>query len=189
MVPKGRELASTDFGRMWMEHSESYFTRGLRSSKGRMLLRSGAVSISIVKGQRIDAIVRDVDGDHSVSIVFDRLNDDEMAGISERFGNELILGVGREKDSLTGLFPGADKVHATCDCGDGGFCHHSAAVVFSIGTLLDSDPELLLRLRGIGTETIMKDVLQDRLSRMLANARKRTERVLPDDVAERIFKL
>jgi uncharacterized Zn finger protein len=50
----------------------------------------------------------------------------------------------------TGLFPIPAQIHFRCSCPDSAsMCKHVAATLYGVGARLDSEPELLFRLRGV----------------------------------------
>jgi len=49
-----------------------------------------------------------------------------------------------------GLFPKPEEIHISCNCPDWAtLCKHAAAVLYGIGHRLDSEPELLFKLRQV----------------------------------------
>lgn len=56
----------------------------------------------------------------------------------------------------TGLFPLPGEMQFACDCPDwADMCKHVAAVLYGVGTRLDSDPEMLFKLRGVNHEELV----------------------------------
>jgi len=53
-------------------------------------------------------------------------------------------------DQATGLFPAPKQIAFSCSCPDvASMCKHVAAVLYGVGSRLDSAPELLFTLRGV----------------------------------------
>ncbi|MFT5349684.1 MAG: putative Zn finger protein [Gammaproteobacteria bacterium] len=56
----------------------------------------------------------------------------------------------------TGLFPQAKDIQLNCNCPDwADLCKHLAAVLYGVGALLDKQPELLFKLRGVDHEELI----------------------------------
>jgi uncharacterized Zn finger protein len=61
------------------------------------------------------------------------------------------------------LFPALDQLDVTCACGDkAAVCPHAAAVWEAAAELLETDPFLLLRLRGRGRDRLLADLASAR---------------------------
>lgn len=53
-------------------------------------------------------------------------------------------------DEASGLFPSSSEIQFSCSCPDlASLCRHVAAVIYGVGSCLDSDPSLLFTLRGV----------------------------------------
>ena len=60
-------------------------------------------------------------------------------------------------DRKDGLFPPPGEISFNCSCPDwASMCKHVAAVLYGIGTRLDSKPELLFTLRGVNHEELIE---------------------------------
>ena len=64
---------------------------------------------------------------------------------------------------------------------------HVAAALYGIGARLDEDPLLFFELRGIDAGRFVDVALENRVESMLANADKKTERVIDDLDVEALF--
>jgi uncharacterized Zn finger protein len=56
----------------------------------------------------------------------------------------------------TGLFPSPEEIKFSCSCPDwASMCKHVAAVLYGIGARLDTQPELLFRLRKVDEKDLV----------------------------------
>jgi uncharacterized Zn finger protein len=87
-----------------------------------------------------------------------------------------------------GLFPSPREIHMDCDCPDWAtMCKHIAATLYAVGARLDTDPLLFFSLRGIDPSELIKKSVDEKMKSLLANAEKKTGRVITDQDAKRIF--
>ncbi len=161
VVPEGREIARSFWGRAWCENLEGYADYANRLPRGRRYARNGSVIHLDVAEGCVSALVSGSDVyevevkvrstaaktwsalrkecvgriDSLVDLLRGRLSDAVMARIS------------RPKD---GLFPAPREMRFTCSCPDwADMCKHVAAVLYGVGNRLDAAPELLFLLRGV----------------------------------------
>jgi uncharacterized Zn finger protein len=61
-------------------------------------------------------------------------------------------------DAQQGLFPKTKEIRFDCSCPDhADMCKHVSAVLYGVGVLLDTQPELLFTLRGVdGADLLAK---------------------------------
>ena len=68
-------------------------------------------------------------------------------------------------------------------------CKHIAAVLYGVGSRLDSAPLLLFKLRGIDPGALIKKSVEEKIDSLLANAGKVSGRVIDERDARRLFEL
>jgi len=169
VVLTGSKIAGTFWGKAWCQNLESYSDYSNRLPRGRSYVRCGAVidlqiepgkllarvqgsslytvtiGIGPVDPARWQAIVAACSGaiDSVVELLQGKLSKAVMEVISSK---------------ETGLFPAPRQIHLGCSCPDSAsMCKHVAAVLYGVGARLDTQPELLFRLRGTDpTELIAK---------------------------------
>ena len=159
-VPRGIP-AKTFWGKAWCENLESYSDYEYRLPRGRSYLRKGnvydleisegsifayvagseiyEVDISIVTlaKERWSALKENVSGEvrNLVALLSGQLGDGVMAAVT---------------DPDTGLFPSPKQITLNCNCPDwADCCKHIAAVMYAVGVQLDTQPELLFKLRKV----------------------------------------
>lgn len=158
---EGRAIARTFWGRAWCENLESYSDFEYRLPRGRSYVRNAGV----IDLQASDLEVRaQVCGTsvYQVTIAIEPLPParwkaicrDCAGGIDSlvellqgRFSDAVMQRICRQE---TGLFPAPSEIRMSCSCPDWAtMCKHVAAALYGIGARLDTQPELLFRLRGV----------------------------------------
>ena len=66
-------------------------------------------------------------------------------------------------------------------------CKHVAAALYGVGARLDENPLLFFELRGLDVERFIDVAIENRVEAMLANAGKKSGRVMDDEAAEHLF--
>ncbi len=161
VVIDGRRIVHTFWGLAWCEHFESFHADDNRLARGRTYARTGSVCHLDVTEGEIIAIVAGSEL-YDVSILVDPLPEEKWAALKKRCAGqigsvvELLQGQLSDEvmklvtDPLDGLFPRPEEVSTACTCPDWAvMCKHVAAVLYGVGARLDSEPELLFRLRGV----------------------------------------
>lgn len=161
VVIAGRRIAGTFWGKAWCETLESYRDFENRLPRGRTYVRNGsvidlqiapqtvtalvsgssiyrvAVAIAAVPAEHWQALCRECSG--AVDSLVDLLQGRFSKAVMERLCRQ-----------DTGLFPRPRDIRFSCSCPDhASLCKHVAAVLYGVGARLDSQPELLFRLRGV----------------------------------------
>lgn len=158
---KGRAISSSYWGNAWCKHIEGWQDHANRLERGRSYVRSGTV-VDLRLGSGL--IIGKVNGSSLYNI---RIHVTELpilrwkafkAACYGQIESLLDLLQGRLPElvlrQLTspddGLFPRAKEMTLSCDCPDGAYmCKHVAAVLYGVGSRLDTQPELLFALRGV----------------------------------------
>ncbi|GEP42152.1 SWIM zinc finger family protein [Brevifollis gellanilyticus] len=161
-APAGKQkLCTTFWGQAWCRNLESYQDYETRLPRGRSYLRQGNVYNLEMEPQSIRAVVAGSElYETSVSIqALPKARWQEIVEASAgEVGSMLDLLAGRLGDGLMrvltdterGLFPKPKEIRFDCSCPDhADMCKHVAAVLYGVGVLLDTKPELLFTLRGV----------------------------------------
>ena len=185
----GNKICSSWWGKSWCENLERYADYENRLPRGKKYLRHDCVlDLTIQKGA-VSALVSG-SSVYTVKITFDPLREAKRKELSDKCSRqiqnieELIGGVFPESlKSLfyerDGLFPSPREIHFSCSCPDhASMCKHVAAVMYGIGVRLDEDPLKFFELRGIDVEPFVTHVMEDKVDTMLANAKKKSGRIL-----------
>jgi uncharacterized Zn finger protein len=158
---EGRNIASTFWGKAWCTNLESYSDYSNRLPRGRTYVRNGSVvHLKIDKG-RIEALVSGSEL-YNVQIDITALPKPDWQALKAQSAGkigtlvELLQGklskavMELVTDRQKGLFPKPKEIKLRCSCPDGArMCKHVAAVLYGVGSRLDSSPELLFVLRGV----------------------------------------
>lgn len=167
VVIEGRAIARTFWGKAWCENMEAYSDFANRLPRGRTYVRNGSVvDLQIGPGE----IIARVAGSelYTVRIQVKALPPSrwktlclDCSGaihslvelLQGRFSKAVMACMCRREG---GLFPSPSEITLDCSCPDGAdMCKHVAAVLYGIGARLDTQPELLFRLRQVdGTDLI-----------------------------------
>ena len=163
----GRTIARSFWGKGWCDHLESFSDYANRLPRGRSYVRNGSVCHLDIRPGRIEAIVS---GSELYNIVI-RINELKAATwasiknkCSGRIGSMLELLQGKLSDQVMaivtdrqhGLFPQPGEIALDCSCPDwADMCKHVAAVLYGVGSRLDSQPELLFLLRDVDAQELI----------------------------------
>ncbi len=161
VVIDGRTIARTFWGKAWCENLEQYSDFESRLPRGRTYVRSGAVIDLVITAGEVSALVSG-SSLYEVLITVKPLAPARWTSICadcagaidslvELLQGRLSKGVMERIAAVeTGLFPTVREIDLTCSCPDYAYmCKHVAAVLYGIGARLDTQPELLFRLRGV----------------------------------------
>jgi uncharacterized Zn finger protein len=190
VIIEGRKIATTWWGSAWCKNLESYADFSNRIGRGRSYIRNGfVVDLKIDEG----VVIAKVMGSrlYTATIKIDILSKANKYSITQAVGRKIDsvadLVEGKfpkdfEELFLTqkkGLFPSPKEIHMDCSCPDWAtMCKHVAAVLYGVGARLDEDPLLFFKLRGVDVSTFIKASIEEKLSHMMKNAGRASERVL-----------
>lgn len=173
---KSRTIAASFWGMAWCDNLENYADWANRLPRGRTYARNGSiVDLQIEPGQ-ISALVSGSSLYRiKVSIVpINKKSWQEIRRDCARQVNSLIdlmrgklpEGVlARLTDPEKGLFPRPRELKLRCSCPDSAsLCKHLAATLYGVGHLLDSEPELFFKMRGVEQTDLVSDALSTQAS-------------------------
>jgi uncharacterized Zn finger protein len=183
VVVKTRDIAKTFWGKSWCDNLERYSDFANRLPRGKTYLRNGSVADLVIEPGVIRAIVG---GSEAYKIVIkiealkpylwrsiERDCSQEIGSLIDllqgKFSNDIMARLTRQQD---GLFPAKNEISMSCTCPDGSIvCKHVAATIYGVGARLDSQPDLLFKLRKVNhLELIGKAATQENLDRALGAA-------------------
>jgi uncharacterized Zn finger protein len=168
----GRAIATTFWGKSWNKNLESYSDAHNRLERGRTYVRNGSVIDLKILPMNVKAMVNG-SSMYTTTISIEALDQSLWQGICEDCSGEinslveLLQGklskavMERVCSQTTGLFPKSAEISFHCSCPDGAeMCKHVAAVLYGIGARLDTEPELLFRLRDVDENALVADINQ-----------------------------
>ncbi|MCA9146776.1 MAG: hypothetical protein KDB05_28555 [Planctomycetales bacterium] len=167
VVIEGRKIAKTFWGVAWCDHLESFSDYSNRLPRGRSYVRNGSVCHLAITQGSIEAKVSGSEL-YTVKVQITKLPAAKWQAIKKqsagKIGSLLELLQGKLSDQVMqivtdrkeGLFPLPKEISFKCDCPDwAGMCKHIAAVMYGIGSRLDSSPDLLFTLRGVDHQELI----------------------------------
>src|SRR5215468_4190926 len=163
----GRTIARSFWGKGWCDHLESFADYANRLPRGRTYVRNGSVCHLDIRPGRIEAVVSGSEL-YQVVIRIKALKAATWTSIKDQcaghIGSMLELLQGKLSDQVMaivtnrqhGLFPLPGEMALDCSCPDGAdMCKHVAAVLYGVGSRLDSWPELLFLLRDVDAQELI----------------------------------
>ncbi len=195
------KLASSWWGKAWINNLERYADYANRIGRGRSYVKNGMVlDLQIVRGQISALVCGSTMKPYEIEIKIDPLSKKNMEELTKLCSNRidtmeaLVAGkFTKELESLlfakkTGLFPSPNEIHFSCSCPDWAYmCKHVAAVLYGVGARLDADPLLFFTLRDIDSEQFIKKSVEKKTELMLKNAGKKSSRSIDEKDINGIF--
>jgi len=169
-APAGQKKLSTTFwGQSWCRNLESYQDYESRLPRGRSYLRQGKVYDLKIESGKLSAVVAGSEL-YDTSITIQPLPKKQWQQIVKssagQIGSMLDLLAGKLGDGLMkvltdpdeGLFPKPKEIRFICSCPDhADMCKHVSAVLYGVGVLLDTKPELLFTLRNVDQAELLSN--------------------------------
>jgi uncharacterized Zn finger protein len=160
VVIEGNAIAQTFWGKAWCKNLERYSDFENRLPRGRSYVRSGSVIDLQVAPGKVSALVRGTEL-YTVTLHVTPVARSKYQAIvlecAGKIGSVIELLQGRLSFAVmevmtrdgAGLFPSPEEIRMKCSCPDWAtMCKHVAAALYGIGARLDSQPELLFKLRA-----------------------------------------
>ncbi|GHV78726.1 hypothetical protein AGMMS49944_05170 [Spirochaetia bacterium] len=199
VIIDGNKIAKTWWGSSWCKNLERYADYDNRIGRGRSYVRNGLVlDLNISEGM-ITALVSG-SSLYKITIKIDKLSAKKWKDIAEqcamRIDSIAALIEGKFPEEFgeifmkqgDGLFPTPKEIHMDCSCPDWAtMCKHVAAALYAVGARLDTDPLLFFSLRGIDPSELIKKSVDEKMKSLLANAGKKSDRVIASKDIKRIF--
>lgn len=167
--PGQKKLCTTFWGQAWCRNLESYQDYESRLPRGRSYLRQGNVYNLEIEAGKLSAVVAGSEL-YDTSVHIQKLPGKQWRKIVEQgsgqVGSMLDLLAGKLGDGLMrlltdpqdGLFPKPKEIRFDCSCPDhADMCKHVSAVLYGVGVLLDTKPELLFTLRGVDQAELLSN--------------------------------
>ncbi|MEV7235453.1 SWIM zinc finger family protein [Streptomyces sp. NPDC051020] len=168
----GAPFADSWWGRSWVAALESLSMDEGRLARGRTYADSGHVAAITVTPGRVVAYVqgsrpRPYRTELRLRTLTETCWDTFLDAVAERPGHlsallakEMPHGlVDTAAEAGVGLLPAADDLDPSCSCPDHGWpCKHVAALCYQMARLLDTDPFVLLLLRGRGERELVEEL-------------------------------
>lgn len=181
-APAGqKKLCTTFWGQAWCKNLESYQQYDSRLPRGRSYLRQGNVYNLEIESGQLCAVVAGSEL-YETSISIQPLPKKQWQQIVKsgagQVGSMLDLLAGKLGDGLMtvltdkdgGLFPKPKEIRFDCSCPDhADMCKHVSAVLYGVGVMLDTQPELLFTLRGVDQAELLSNASSAAITDLSAN--------------------
>jgi len=182
-APAGqKKLCATFWGQAWCKNLESYQQYESRLPRGRSYLRQGKVYNLEIEPGKLGAVVAGSEL-YETSVYIQPLPKKQwkeiVAAGAGQVGSMLDLlggklGDGLMKvltDSQDGLFPKPKEIRFDCSCPDhADMCKHVSALLYGVGVLLDTKPELLFTLRGVDQAELLSNASSAAITDLSSNS-------------------
>ncbi len=169
IIVEGRKIAQTFWGKAWCDNLESYRDFEYRLPRGRSYVRNRAVLDLKIEPGRIEAVVHG-SSQYDITIDISALPTERWRAFKQRCSGRIDSLIGLLKGELSehvikqiidhdqGLFPAPDEINMRCSCPDWAvMCKHVAAAMYGVGHRLDSQPDLLFKLRQLDPAELIDD--------------------------------
>ena len=168
---KSRAIATSFWGLAWCENLEIYADWANRMPRGRTYARNGAIVDLQIEPGKITALVSG-SSLYTIKISIDPLNKQRWHAIrsdcAQQVSSLLDLMRGKLPDAVLarltdpkqGMFPSPKELNLQCGCPDyATMCKHIAATLYGVGHLLDSEPGLFFKMRGVDQTELVTDAM------------------------------
>lgn len=167
-VPQGnKKLVTTFWGKAWCDHLATYAEYEHRLPRGRSYLRQGKVYNLTIEPGLVSAVVAGSELYETKVRIRPLENEVWEALVAQcegRVGSMLDLLAGKLGEGVLkvltdpegGMFPKAREIRFDCSCPDhADLCKHAAAMLYGVGVMLDTKPELFFTLRSVNAEELL----------------------------------
>jgi uncharacterized Zn finger protein len=168
---KSRAIAVSFWGLAWCKNLEIYADWANRMPRGRTYARNGSIADLQIEPGKITALVSG-SSLYKIKISIDPLNKQRWQAIrsdcAQQVSSLLDLMRGKLPDAVLarltdpkqGMFPSPKELKLQCSCPDyATMCKHIAATLYGVGYLLDSEPGLFFKMRGVDQSELVSDAL------------------------------
>lgn len=201
VILAGKALATTWWGKSWNQNLERYADYSNRIDRGRSYVRHGAVLDLQIAAGAVTALVQGSRSKpYEVKIDIKAIGATQWAAVKKQCDGQLQslqnLLAGKFPRELSeiflaegkGLFPSPKEISFNCSCPDwASMCKHVAAALYGIGARLDEDPTLFFTLRGVRTDDLVAEAIQDKTAELLAKAKRKSAKVVTETDLSSLF--
>ena len=201
VILNGTKLAETWWGKAWNKNLESYSDYENRIGRGKSYVRQGAVLHLAIKAGQVEALVQGSrKKPYEVNIDIKSLSNEKWEKLLSMCEGKLDslqeLLEGKFPKALqelflshdTGLFPSPKEISFQCSCPDFAYmCKHIAAVLFAIGSRLDTDPSLFFVLRGVSLDALIEKAILKKTDKLINKSGSKSRRVIAETDLSNLF--
>lgn len=158
---EGRNITKTFWGKAWCDNLENYSDYENRLPRGRSYVRNGSViDLQVTQGKvsaqvmgsslyRISIDIKPIPK-HKWELLTQACAGkiDSLVELLQGKFSKAVMSILIDKEMQ--LFPSPHEISMSCSCPDhAGLCKHIAAVLYGIGSAIDTQPEWLFSLRHV----------------------------------------
>lgn len=167
----GLKIATSFWGCAWCDNLERYADWVNRIPRGKTYARNGSIIDLQMDSGTIDALVAGQEL-YEISIKIDPIPTAKWQSIREDCAQQVssMLDLMRGKlpddvlkrltDREQGMFPSPKELKPYCSCPDSArVCKHVAASLYGVGHLLDTEPALFFKMRGVDQSELISDAM------------------------------
>lgn len=168
---KSRAIATSFWGLAWCKNLEIYADWANRMPRGRTYARNGSIVDLQIEPGKITSLVSG-SSLYKIKIAIDPLDKRKWQAIrrdcAQQVSSLLDLMRGKLPDAVLarltdpqqGMFPSPKELKLQCSCPDyATMCKHIAATLYGVGHLLDSEPGLFFKMRGVDQSELVSDAM------------------------------
>ena len=168
---QSRAIATSFWGLAWCKNLEIYSDWANRMPRGRTYARNGSIVDLQIEPGKINAMVSG-SSLYKIKISIDRLDAKTWKAIRNDCARQVssLLDLMRGKlpdfvltrltDPKQGMFPSPKELKLQCSCPDyAKMCKHVAATLYGVGHLLDTEPALFFKMRGVDQSELVSDAI------------------------------
>jgi uncharacterized Zn finger protein len=192
VVVDGRSLARSWWGKSWNQNLERYADYANRIGRGRSYLMNGMVLDLQIDKETIRGIVAGTaSAPYEITIRIKAISDSDWNRLVQKAMGKIetlqTLLEGKFPEELkdlfftkeAGVFPAPSEIKLECSCPDWAvMCKHVAAVLYGVGTRLDTSPELFFTLRGVNMDDLIGQVARKEAANLLSRPAAKSSRII-----------
>ena len=173
---QSKTIANSFWGLAWCRNLENYADWSNRLPRGRSYARNGSILDLQINPGEITAMVSG-SSIYRIRIAIKHLDAKKWKAIrqdcSQQVSSLLDLMRGKLPDAVLkrltdpkeGIFPSPRELTLRCSCPDyATMCKHIAATLYGVGHLLDSEPALFFKMRGVDQAELVSDAITNQTS-------------------------
>ena len=183
----------------WEENFKKNADFSNRIGRGRTYVKNGfVIDFKLSEGLVTGLVMGSRKKPYEVEVYIDTLSEDEKTRLISMFNNQVSsldsLLKGEFSKSLQlelanndlNLFPSPNQIYHNCSCPDYAHtCKHVAAVLYGISSKIAANPLLFFTLRGIDTDSLIRESTDSILNNMLLNSTVKSKRAInPKDITK-----
>ncbi len=175
VVIDGKQIASSWWGKAWINHLKHYADFDNRVGRGRSYVKNGLVIHFAIKPGHIESIVMGTSSSpYNIKIKTKKLSPNKWNKMKRLSREHLCtlpeLNEGKFPKELKdifsdrgeGIFPTIKEMSFHCSCPDwANMCKHVSASLFALGSQIDNNIDLFFKLRGVNTSELVQSALKD----------------------------